>query len=402
MSAQLALQRNLTKIYIAHIAIGFSLIAPIFVLYFQKVGLSLQEIFILESINAFAILFLEVPTGFLSDKIGRKKSLLLSIISIEIAFAIYILLPSFWAFAIAEIFYALAISLYSGTFSALVYETLKEHNKEAEFKKVWGNIIFYTLLGTSLASLLSGFLATISLRLPFIVNFFTYMVAFGTLLFLHEPSVQKDKSGKRDLVEAVKKTFFNGSLLKWVVLFSAVIYIFAQGAFYFYQPYLKLSGIDLVYFGMIFSSFSIVSSIGSKYAYKIEKKIGSFGIFMLITVLVGGSLIAMGLYAGVFSIVFIYAQQFVRMLKAIVVEDLINKESASEYRATMLSMESLVRKLLIALALPIFGYLGDIIGLMETLLVMGGATLLFAIPIVLLIQKKKIALQKSSFQLRIK
>jgi len=390
MSAQLALKRNLTKIYIAHIAIGFSLIAPIFVLYFQKVGLGLQEIFILESINAFAILLFEVPTGFLSDKIGRKKTLLLSIIAIEIAFAIYILLPSFWAFAVADIFYALAISLYSGTFSALVYETLKEQSQEAEFKKVWGNIIFYTLLGTSFASLLSGFLATFDLRLPFIVNFFTYMVAFLAVLLLQEPREQKENNTeKKELLKAVQKTFFNGSILKWVVLFSAVIYIFAQGAFYFYQPYLKLSGIDLVYFGMIFATFSIVASIGSKFAYKIEKSLGSFGVFMLIAFLVGGSLIAMGLYAGVFSILFIYAQQFVRMVKSIVVEDLINKETSSEYRATMLSMESLVRKLLIAIALPFLGYLGDCIGIQTTLSLMGVATLLFTLPIIFLIKRKE-------------
>jgi len=389
MSAQLALKRNLTKIYIAHIAIGFSLIAPIFVLYFQQVGLTLQEIFILQSINATAILLFEVPSGFLSDKIGRKKTLLLSIISIEIAFAIYILLPNFWAFVVADIFYALAISLYSGTFSALVYETLKEHNQEDDFKKVWGNIIFYTLLGTSGAALLSGFLATFSLRLPFIVNFFTYMVAFLALLFLHEPRSTEDKKSQKELLKAVKKTFFNGSILKWVVLFSAIIYIFAQGAFYFYQPYLKLSGIELVYFGMIFASFNLVASIGSKYAYKIEKALGSLGVFIVIIFLVSTSLIAMGLYSGIFSVIFIYAQQFVRMLKAIVVDDLINKESSSEYRATMLSIESLIRKALIALFLPLLGYLGDSIGIKTTLALMGVATLVFTLPIVIILLKNK-------------
>jgi hypothetical protein len=217
------------------------------------------------------------------------------------------------------------------------------------------------------------------------------MIAFLAVLLLQEPREQKENNAeKKELLKAVQKTFFNGSILKWVVLFSAVIYIFAQGAFYFYQPYLKLSGIDLVYFGMIFATFSIVASIGSKFAYKIEKRLGSFGVFMLIAFLVGGSLIAMGLYAGVFSILFIYAQQFVRMVKSIVVEDLINKETSSEYRATMLSMESLVRKLLIAIALPFLGYLGDCIGIQATLSLMGVATLLFTLPIIFLIKKENI------------
>ena len=383
-----ALERNLTKIYIAHTAIGFSLIAPVFVLYFQESGLSLQEIFILESVNAFAILLFEVPTGFLSDKIGRKKTLLLSIISVEIAFIIYIFKRDFVSFLIADIFYALALALYSGTFSALVYETLKEQKREDEYKRVWGSIIFYTLLGASLASLLSGFLATISLRLPFIVNFFTYIVALVAILFLDEPRVKRVANSKQDIISAIEKTFFNGSILKWVVLFSSAIYMFAQGAFYFYQPYLKLSGIDLVYFGMIFASFNIIASLGSKYAYKIEKKLGVFGSFLLICLFVGGSLVAMGLYVGAFSVIFIYAQQFVRIFKGILVEDLINKETVSEYRATMLSLESLVRKLLIATVLPIFGYFGDLIGVEATLLFMGIGVFIVTLPIIFIIKSK--------------
>ncbi len=380
------LEKSIIKIYVANIAIGFSLIGPIFVLYFQEVGLSLQQIFILESINSFAILLFEVPTGFLSDKIGRKKSLLLSVISVEVAFLIYIFNKSFVSFIIADIFYALAIALYSGTFSALLYDTLKEYNKEDEYKKVSGNMGFYTLLGVSVASLLSGFLATISLRLPFIINFFTYMVAFLVLLTIKEPKRAKATNSKKELINAVKKTFFNGSKLKWVVLFSASIYIFAQGAFYFYQPYLKQVGIDLVYFGIIFASFQIVAAIGSKMAHKIEEKLGLIGTFLLISLFVGGSLILMSLYMLPISIIFIYAHQFVRFVKKIVVTDIINKNVDSSYRATMLSLESFVSKLLIAVALPLFGYFGDNIGLSATLLFMGVGALVASLPIVFVLK----------------
>ena len=54
----------------------------------------------------------------------------------------------------------------------------------------------------------------------------------------------------------------------------------------------------------------------------------------------------------------------------------------------MLSMESLVRKLLIALVLPLWGYLGDYIGIQTTLTLMGVATFIFTVPIILILKKE--------------
>lgn len=47
---------------------GFMVLMPVVVLFFQSRGLSVGEVFALQSVFAFAVFALEVPTGFIGDR----------------------------------------------------------------------------------------------------------------------------------------------------------------------------------------------------------------------------------------------------------------------------------------------------------------------------------------------
>lgn len=55
---------------------GFVFYGPVATLYRQARGLSMPEIFLIESISWILVIILEVPWGWFSDKFGYKKTLI--------------------------------------------------------------------------------------------------------------------------------------------------------------------------------------------------------------------------------------------------------------------------------------------------------------------------------------
>jgi MFS family permease len=90
---------------------------------------------IVQASYALAVLLLEVPSGYLSDRIGRKHTLILGALFFPIGIGVYMLGSVIWHFILAEIFIAGANSMRSGCDSALIYDTLLMMKQESEYKK---------------------------------------------------------------------------------------------------------------------------------------------------------------------------------------------------------------------------------------------------------------------------
>src|SRR5688572_26189214 len=71
--------------------------------FLEQNGLSLQQIFLLQGIFAAVLVILEIPTGYIADRWGRKNSIVLSTAFGVIAILIYALGSNFAGFIIAEI-----------------------------------------------------------------------------------------------------------------------------------------------------------------------------------------------------------------------------------------------------------------------------------------------------------
>lgn len=100
---------------------GLCFYAPVALLVRTQNGISVSQFFIIQMILSISIFLTEIPAGFLSDKIGYKKTLVLSQAFLLIARILLLLSKSFVLFALEAVMEALSISLSSGTESAYVY-----------------------------------------------------------------------------------------------------------------------------------------------------------------------------------------------------------------------------------------------------------------------------------------
>jgi MFS family permease len=387
------LEGNIWKSYVFQILRGMFFSVPIMVLFWQENGLSLMEVMILQSLFSMTVVVLEIPTGYFADVFGRKKSLIVASFFGFIGFAIYSISYNFYQFLIAEILLAIAISFISGADSALLYDTLKDLKKENLYKKIYGNVLFYGLIGMSVASVIGGYVGEINLRWTLYLSL-PFMALLIPLSFsLKEPKRHEvifEKGYILELFKIIKTVVLKNKKIKWLIVYAGIIAGFNGAAVWFYQPYFIISGLEIAHFGIVFASFQIMAALSSKYAHKIEEILGQKFSLVLLIFLSGISYLLMSNFVYLFSFSFAFLQQFVRGFLRPIIEDYINKLISSEIRATVLSIQNMSGKLFYAFIIPIIGWVADAYTLTQALAVLGITTLAFGIFAIFMLRRARV------------
>ncbi len=387
------LESNIWKFYLFEICGGMFFEIPIIVLFWMENGLSLTQIMILQSIFSIFLICFEIPTGYFADVYGRRKSMLISGAGLFLGMLTYSLGDNFSEFLAAEFLFAVGLSFYSGTSSAFIYDTLKDLKQEKRYKKVWGNAKFFGLLALAVSNIIGGFIGKIDLRLALVMSLpFMFALIPITLSFIepmrHKIIVARGHFSK--LKDTLRFAFVDNIRLRWLIMYAAIVIGFNNAGLWLYQPYFKLTGIDIAYFGIIFASFQIVAAISSKYAHRIENKLGQkLSLIMLIVVMVVGYFL-LSKIVFIFSFAFIYLFQFVRGFSEPVLSDYVNKLTRSEIRATVLSINNLVERIVYALIIPFIGWIADVYSITQALMITGISALVYGIVVLVILRKDKV------------
>ena len=160
------MKRNILALYLIKLSKWFTLVMPIIVLFYEKHGLGLQDVFILKSVYSIAAVALEIPSGYLADVWGRRKCLILGCILFFFGYLCYSFTSTFTAFLFAEILLGTGQTLVNGADSALLYDTTAQYKKENLYLRYEGRITMIGNFAEALAGIFGGLLATYSLRLP--------------------------------------------------------------------------------------------------------------------------------------------------------------------------------------------------------------------------------------------
>ena len=101
----------------------FLVIMPVAVPFFQSKGLSMQEVFSLQALFALVVLLAEVPSGYVADLFGRKRTLVVGAAFCGLGHTLLLGADGFWTLALFEISLGIGSSLISGADIALLYDT---------------------------------------------------------------------------------------------------------------------------------------------------------------------------------------------------------------------------------------------------------------------------------------
>ena len=362
---------------------------PIIVVFFQDNGLNMQQIFTLKAINAVTIVALEVPSGYMADHWGRKKTLLLGTILNFTGFLAYSVAHGFGMFVVAELLIGFSMSFISGADSAMLYDSLKSVNRKEDYARQEGRITALGNFSEAGAGILGGFLAGISLRLPFITQAGIAFIGIPAALLLWEPRVRSSlhKASMRSIFNTMKDTFLNNRLLRAYLLFSSFAGMTTLTLAWFVQPYFKSIELPLEWFGIIWTALNLSVAVTAFWAHKVERFITPANILLYIALFTGGGFIFLGITGGWWGIAILFIIYLARGIATPLLKNFMNRNTNSEIRATVLSMRSFVIRIGFAIVSPLLGWYTDLYDLHNALII-AGSIFLAAMLIVLITFRK--------------
>ncbi len=365
------------------------LFMPIIWLFYEENGLTIADLFIIQSIYSVTIAIIEIPSGYVADVLGRKNSLIIGTFFGFLGMMVYSLSFDFQGFLIASLCLGIGQSFISGSDTAIMYDSLLELNRTKDFIKLEGRTISMGNLAEALAFIAGGLLAEISLRTPFYWQIGIAFIGFVTAVLLVEPSTHRLEDGKKKPWKNIKKiirfSLKENQTLRYYIFYSSIIGVGTLTMAWYSQPYFMSIGIDnKFYFGLLGAGLNLAVAIPSFYAHKIEEKIKTKTLLSLILILICSCYFAVGYCFNLWGLLLLLLFYFVRGVATPVLRDYINRHIPSEMRATVMSIRSFIIRIIFASTSPFFGYVAEIYSLQQAILfsgilflVLGGVTLLF-------------------------
>ena len=354
---------------------------PIVVPFYESNNLSMKDIMVLQAIYSIAIVVLEIPSGYLADVIGRRKTLILGAIFGTLGFATYSFSYGFLGFLIAEVILGIGQSCISGADSAMLYDSLLEKGEEKKYSRFEGRIVSLGNISEAAAGIIGGLLAGITLRTPYIAQSFVAFIALPAAITLVEPirKVPLMKAGIMEIVHIARFALFEDRSLRRNILFSAIIGTATLTMAWFAQPFFEHIGIEIKWFGLLWTSLNLTVAITSYTAHRLESKLGQKWSILIIALTIPLGYLALGRFQVSTGLIILYLFYLIRGYATPVLKDYINRVTASHIRATVLSVRNFVIRLLFALTAPLLGWIKDIYSLPQALTLAGTIFLVLSI-----------------------
>jgi len=354
-------------------AIGMAMLTiPIIVIYFQQHGLSMEEVMWLQAIFSATMIAIEIPSGYFSDVLGRKRTIIIGTAMATAGWTLYAFVDTFTGFLVAELILGVGAAFISGTDSAMLYDTLLDLGEESTAVYQEGRMLAGSHFSEAAAAVVGGLLAAVSMHLPFYIQILVFLPLVPLALMLVEPAEHRNagqRVGFRDIYDTVAHVVITDHRLRWMLLTASLLGASTLTVLWMYQPYWEMVGVPVSLFGLIWAGGNVLVGVASLRAASITKRIGEKNTIGILIAGVALAMVLIGLFPS-FWIMPLFAVFYItRGLSNPIFTSRINKRVVSSRRATVLSVRQLgVRTVFVALG-PVIGGIGDSTGLTTAFMV---------------------------------
>ncbi len=345
-------------------ALSFTpVMVPGIVMFWQDNGLDTFEVFLLQAVFAVAVVVLEVPTGMVADRVGKRTSLLAGQVVVAIGSVLYALGTGFWSFLGAEVTLAVGMALLSGADAALLYDCLKQLGRESDFAAIESRTHALRLLSFALANVLGGFVIMYSLRGAMWASAVGPVLAVPIVACFapgRQPArragFREDLAAYGELTTASLKFVGKHRLVRWFLAFQAVLSGSATWLLWSYQPYMTLVGIPAWAYGVLFATYNLAAAASSRATPWLLRRFSDGGVFLVLGALQALPPLLMAAFRVPLSPLFVLGHQAVRGLSRPIISSRVLAYTYADKRATVLSLGSLAGRLFFAFTGPVVGW----------------------------------------------
>lgn len=384
--------RNLKLLSIYTIFLNSIFLLPIIIPFYRdELGLTFHDFLIGESVFAVVVILWDVPAGYLADRWGRKKTLILGAGLLAVSYALLALATGFWSALLAQGAIGVGIATVSGANSALLYDTLLSQVREGEYRRREGFRFALQLYSCSLACVAGGYLYAINHHLPLVLEII--LISCGAIVacgFVEPPRHKhiSEHHPLKDIRDTLIYVLHGHREIAGIVLLMVIVFSTTKICMWGIQAYADALHIPEIYNGWIISVVMLCGAISGHVGHKIlpnlrgEQALQGLIVMLVIILLVAGvsmsfvGIIALGLEA------FVYGFGMPRAQEAI------NHLVDSSRRATVLSTANLASALGFVPLSQMVGFVTDHTDISTALMSYAGVLVVLAVIVKLISMKR--------------
>ena len=357
-----SVNRNIKLLYWFNFLTDFRLYGPFAIIYFSEIAGSYVLGMGIFSLTQLTSAFFELPTGVLSDRIGRRKTIILGAVFSSTAILCYAAAPGAIILFLGGFMEGIARSLYSGNNAAMLFDTLAEEDNESSYHHYFGRMSAMYQVALGIAALLGGLVGVYSLNLVMWLSLPPQLCALGLSFWFVEPKrTENKKTGSlHHLFEAVAHMRKNPRLM-WLTVAQSVSFGFGEAKFQFTSAFF-LTLWPLWAIGLLRSVANALAATGFWIAGHVIDRFQHLRVIIFCGV-AGNFFNLVGvLLANMFSPLIIVAPSVLYGLSTTARNHLFQQNFTDEQRATLGSIVSLLGSVVFAFAAFLIGWLADSYG----------------------------------------
>lgn len=372
------LTKNVRRIAWFNLFLGLQfhvIIAPV---YFAHVTGSMTLASIVLASVYISSAVLEVPTGVLSDRLGRRNTAVVGGIASVLAVVFYAVGQSFWILLVGACFEGLRRALISGNNEALLFESLKSGESSPTYAHSLGRTQSLLEISLALCAPVGSVVAAWNLNAAVALGIIPQIACVLVALRLVEPPRRREHVGNTFAhVGVALGEFKSNRRLRMLTIANSVNYGLGEATYYFRPAFFAtVWPLWALGFAQLIGNFGTASS--SWFAGNVINRFG------LVKAVFGASIsqrafgIAATVWPTVASPVVYSLNSFGYGARNVGERTLLQQEFTDEQRATMGSLISLLGSIILALGLVGMGVLADAVNAATSLLV---AQLILILPL---------------------
>lgn len=357
-------------------------------------GITPAEVMLFDAFYIFFKFLTQIPSTLLIQKIGKRKSLIVANLILEIHILVIIFAIDFNMLLISQVLCAFGFIIKSTCESDMLYDSLEHTEKRGTiFAKEDGKAYSRYYYIDAIAAIASGFLFVINPYLPMVLCTIILFAVFFVSTKFEEIQIDRKKTKIKQELKDLKISFkqiLHSKRLRTLLIFNAVFIGIIKTLSTLRNNTLTSIGVEEQYFGIIFAIMGIISGIASKNQWRIHKKyrnstLGFLSIPMVFSFLIlGFTLICKFPYSITITITLIlFAIQYaITGPYYVLIKQYLNNFTNSEKRVKISTVKNIFENLIASIILFAASVILGVFKVEYTLIIVGG---ILTIAIVLLL-----------------
>ena len=268
--------KSLIPMALAMIAAGFDFYVPVSAFFLESRGLSLTDIFMLESVLVASILVAEIPAGVIGDRFDRRRLVCAGFVFNAIAEILFAAGTNFSIYALSFVMSGLSIAMLTGVQDAYIYDSLGD-DADAKAVGAWGHLSALMLTAGVTGSVVGSALGSVDISLPALLSAAMAVVAAVCVAFLPQQNPKTHDKHPETSWISLKigvKLLFTSPLLLYVAVGSSASFALFNAVYTLNQPLFAAQDVPIATWGVIAGAGQLLAAGYNYAAGRIEKRVG--------------------------------------------------------------------------------------------------------------------------------